>query len=660
VSKLNTKATGPASLEYSTYLGGSGETGGNIIFSGIGYYAAEGLAVDALGDAYVAGFANSQDFPVTIGAYQSTNLASATGGTNVTVSKLNPTGTGLLYSTYIGGNSFTGDYSTGLVIDGQGNAYVTGFTFSLDYPTTPGAFQPVSLSSGNPETAFVSKLNPTGNSLVYSTFLGGSGEDDAYALAVDGTDDLYVAGSTGSTDFPVTSNAYQSTNKAAAESGDTAFLTELNPAGSAELYSTFLGGSISDSAYGVALGSGGAVYLTGFTGSPDFPVTLGAFETKYNSAVSTAFIAEFDLGTAPVTQATATTLMSSANPQIPGKAVTFTATVAAGSGTPAGNVVFSVDEVAVATVALDGKGQAAYLAPSLAQGQHYILASYAGNSTYASSGAGLTETIQYPQPAISSLTPFVETAGGAGFMLTVNGANYYSGARVTWGSTILTTTYVSATQLIAQVPLSLVASAGSVEVTVTSLGGMSAPSTFTILGPTTTFPLLLSLLPASTTPGGLSFMLTVNGANFATNSIVLWNGKARTTRFVSSTKLTATILGTDISTQGIDLVTVANSVPKAKISAGLPFAVQSSAAVATITGASLADTPASNGDSMLTLTGTGFVPDSTVQINGESMTTEYVSPYQISAVLTGSDYLLLPAMVTVMNPSGISVGFEVQ
>ena len=107
---------------------------------------------------------------------------------------------------------------------------------------------------------------------------------------------------------------------------------------------------------------------------------------------------------------------------------------------------------------------------------------------------------------------------------------------------------------------------------------------------------------------------------------------------------------------------IAISVPKAEISAALPFAVQSSAAVATITGASLADTPASNGDYLLTLTGTGFLPDSTVQVYGGngSLTTEYVSPYQISAVLTASDYLLLPAMVTVKNPSGISAGFEVQ
>jgi hypothetical protein len=482
---------------------------------------------------------------------------------------------------------------------------------------------------------------------------------------VDGTDDLYVAGSTASADFPVTAGAYQITNKAATDAGYAAFLTELNPAGSAELYSTFLGGSTSDSAYGVALGSGGAVYLTGFTESSDFPVTTGAFETKYNSAVGTAFIAEFDLGTAPTAQATATTLLSSANPQVPGGAVTFTATVKSGSGTPAGNVVFSVDEVAVATVALGGNGQATYLAPSLAQGQHYILASYEGNSTYASSGAGLTEIIQYPQPTISSLTPLVGTTG-AGVMLTVNGTNYYSGATVTWGSTILTPTSVSATQLTAVVPLALVASPGSVEVTVTSLGGTSAPSTFTILGPTTTFPLLLSLSPGSMTPGGLSFTLTVNGANFATNSIVLWNGKARATQFVSSTKLTATILGPDIATQGTALVTVANSianlVPKAELSAALPFAVQSSAAVATITGASLADTPASNGDYLLTLTGTGFLPDSTVQVYGGngSLTTEYVSPYQISAVLTASDYLLLPAMVTVKNPSGISAGFEVQ
>ncbi len=661
VSKLNPAATvAKSSLVYSTYLGGTGESEDNIAFSGLGYYAAEGLGVDSLGDAYVAGFANSNDFPVTASAYQKTNLAYTEGGTNLTVSKLNPTGTGLIYSTYIGGNSPTGDYSTALAIDSSGDAYVTGFTFSSTYPTTTGAFQTQNSSVGT--TAFVTKLNPAGTGLVYSTFLGGSGGDSAYALAVDSTLDAYLTGETGSTDFPVTGNAFQSTNAAAQ---GTAFLTELNPAGSAELYSTFMGGSVSESGYGVALGKAGAVYLTGFTASPDFPVTPDAFETIYDSAVSTAFVAEFDLGTAPATRATVTTLTSSANPQAPGGAVTFTATVApvSGTGIPSGNVVFSVDEGAVTkTVALNSKGQATYLDSSLAQGQHYILASYAGNSTYAPSGAGLNQSIAYPPPAISSLSPFVANAGGAGFTLTVNGTSFYSGATVTWttttGATLLTTSYVSATQLTAQVPMNLIATANSAEVTVSSLGGTSAPFTFTITA-STGLPLLLSLSPQLTLAGGPQFTLIVSGANFAASAVVLWNGEVRQTTPVSSTELKATILASDILAEGTALVTVANPAPNAGTSTALPFAVQSSTPLAVITGASLADTADADGNYALTLTGTGFVPGSKVQLHGRTLATTYLSPYGLSALVPTGDYLLLPQVVTVMNsPTSISAGLE--
>src|SRR5208282_4315371 len=274
------------------------------------------------------------------------------------------------------------------------------------------------------------------------------------------------------------------------------------------------------------------------------------------------------------------------------------------------------------------------------------LASYEGNSTYASSGAGFTETIQNLPPTISSLSPSVTAAGGAGFTLQINGSNYFAGATAMWGSTALTTTYVNATQLTALVPAALIASAGSAEVTVTSLGGAlaSAPATFTI-APSSTFPLLLSLSADSTTAGGPQFTLTVDGANFAANAVVLWNGSERATQYVSSTQLTATILATDIKTQGTDLVTVVNPAPIAATSAALPFAVRSSTPVATITSASLTDTADGNGNYALTLTGTNFVPGSTVLWNGNSLTTTYASPYQIMAVVPTADYLLLPVVV---------------
>jgi hypothetical protein len=180
--------------------------------------------------------------------------------------------------------------------------------------------------------------------------------------------------------------------------------------------------------------------------------------------------------------------------------------------------------------------------------------------------------VQLP-PAIDGLGPAVASAGGPGFTLTVNGTNFVAGATVLWGSTALTTSYVSSTELTALVPLSLIASAGSAEVTVTSANGTSAPATFTITS-NNSFPLLLSLSPGSATAGGVGFTLTVNGANFVPGSVVLWNGAVRATQYGSSTQLTATILAADIAAPGTDLVTVASPAPNAATSAAQPFAVQ--------------------------------------------------------------------------------------
>jgi Bacterial Ig-like domain (group 3)/Beta-propeller repeat len=649
VSKLNTTGS---DLVYSTYLGGSGEAA-NIINT---LYVTMGIAVDKAGDAYVAGFAHSFDFPLTSGAYQSANLAYEIGGTNLTLSELNPTGTGLIYSTYLGGRSYPGDFSAGVAVDRTGNAYVTGYTYSSDFPTTPGAYQSSKVAAL--ETAFVSKFKPMGSGLVYSTFLGGSASEDSYGLALDGSGDLYVTGKTASSNFPVTPDAYQSTNKAAASGGDTAFLTELNPAGSGLLYSTFLGGSVADGGYGVALGNNGAIYLAGYTSSADFPVTSDAPETIYHAAINTAFVAAFNVA-APTAIATVTTLQSSANPQAPGDTVRFTATVApvSGTGIPAGNVTFLIDEVTVATVALDGTGTATYLASGLVQGGHYVLASYEGNSAYAGSGDGLTETIQFPPPAITGLLPFAATAGGAGFTLTLNGTYFYSGATVNWGATALKTTYVSETRLTALVPVSLIAAVGSAVVTVTSTGGTSAGATFTIT-PNNTFPLVLALVPSSRTAAGAGFMLTVNGANFAANSVVLWNGAVRETTYMGGAQLTAEISAADVATEGTNRVTVASFAPSAATTAALPLVVMSATPVATVWGGSIAVAADAGGNHLASLSGSDFVPASTMIWNKVSLPTNYVSPWQITGLITAADYTSLPAVVKVANPAGTSVSFE--
>jgi uncharacterized protein (TIGR03437 family) len=270
--------------------------------------------VDSAGNAYVTGYAYSADFPVTAGAFQTTNralvpygpggVAASYNRTNAFVTKLNPAGTALVYSTYLGGSgtSFYGDSASGLVVDASGNAYLTGGAASADFPVTQGAFQTTNNSqAGN--NAIVTKLNPAGSALVYSTYLGGSGSDSSNGLALDGSGNAYIAGRATSTDFPVTPAAIQTTNHS--ENGSNVFVAELNPAGAALLYSTYLGGSgasqFGDSASGVTIDNSGNVYIAGSAYSTDFPVTAGAFQTTKHSTNggSNAFVVKLDLTANP-------------------------------------------------------------------------------------------------------------------------------------------------------------------------------------------------------------------------------------------------------------------------------------------------------------------------------------------------------------------------
>jgi hypothetical protein len=262
VTKLNPSGS---ALVYSTYLGGSNEDWGN------------GIAVDSSGDAYVTGISSSWNFPTTAGAFQT----SLTGYSNAFITKLNPSGSALVYSTYLGG-SFA-DVGYGIAVDSSGHAYVTGNTQSTSFPTTPGAFQTSLLAHyGN---AFVTKLDPTGSALVYSTYLGGSGTsyccygDIAQGVAVDSLGHAYVTGGTVSSNFPTTAGAFQSSLASTVANGSNAFITELNPTGSALLYSTYLGGSSNDYGYGIAVDSSRNAYVTGYATSDNFPTTADAFDT---------------------------------------------------------------------------------------------------------------------------------------------------------------------------------------------------------------------------------------------------------------------------------------------------------------------------------------------------------------------------------------------
>ena len=241
-------------LAYSTYLGGGGNDDGRAI------------AVDGVGCAYVTGETVSSDFPATIPFDRSVGDI-----WNAFVTKLNPAGNGLVYSTYLGGSH--SDYGYAIAVDGVGSAYVTGWTGSSDFPTAT----PFDGSSNGGPDAFVTKLSPTGNSLVYSTYLGGNDYDYGYGIAVDGVGSAYVTGETISADFPTATPFDENFNGGFRD----AFVTKLSPGGNNLVYSTYLGGSAADYGRAIAVDEGGSAHVTGWTGSANFP-TATPFDSSYN------------------------------------------------------------------------------------------------------------------------------------------------------------------------------------------------------------------------------------------------------------------------------------------------------------------------------------------------------------------------------------------
>jgi hypothetical protein len=262
-------------LVYSSYLGGGSLEN-----------TSHAIAVDAAGNAYVAGTTRSTDFPTTAGVLDTT----LDGTHDIAVTKLNPSGSGQVYSTYLGGPS--ADTGAEVEVDTAGNAYVMGGSAGPSYPTTAGAFD---TSHNGLNDVVVSKLNPTGSALVYSTYLGGAANEQDADLAIDAAGNAYVAGITQSTMFtpyPTTAGAFDITYNGGTYD---AFVTKLNAAGSALAYSTYLGGSGNEGFAGatidaptsdVDVDSAGNAYVTGETASSNFPVTAGAWDTSYNGPVA--------------------------------------------------------------------------------------------------------------------------------------------------------------------------------------------------------------------------------------------------------------------------------------------------------------------------------------------------------------------------------------
>jgi len=289
------------SLLYSTYLGGSNAEGGS------------GVAVDSVGNAYVVGSTNSPDFPTTEGAFDRTCGTDANcdpyfppgshfcapspcepwKAYDAFVVKVSPDGAALIYSTYLGGNS--NDSASDIALDGQGNVYLTGSTTG-SFPTLnpyqsnlAGGFVGDFCLSWPCPDIFITKLNPQGSALLYSTYLGGSGVESAGAIAIDPNGNAYVVGATYSPDFPVSTGAYQST----LNSHSNAFVAKLNSAGNVLINSTFLGGGFGENwGSGIALDNLGNIYVTGITQSPNFPTVMPINSTLRGGR--DGFVTKFD------------------------------------------------------------------------------------------------------------------------------------------------------------------------------------------------------------------------------------------------------------------------------------------------------------------------------------------------------------------------------
>jgi uncharacterized protein (TIGR03437 family) len=257
-------------LLYSTLWGGRHLDGATLI------------RTDAAGNLYVLGDTQSDDFPVVNPAQarkseRPTPLCVMPGCTDIFISKFDPTGQQLLFSTYLGGAYI--ESALGMDVDVKGNVYVTGVTWSSDFPTTPGCFQPDRKGwSVTGRDVFVAKLNPTGSALLYSTHLGGSLNEEAFNLTVDAEGNAYVVGSTASNDFPTRNplQAYQENN-----GGVDGFITKLNPWGTELVYSTYLGGNDDDFCNDIKVDQEGHAYVTGATVSDNFPTTFGAYQTEW-------------------------------------------------------------------------------------------------------------------------------------------------------------------------------------------------------------------------------------------------------------------------------------------------------------------------------------------------------------------------------------------
>ncbi len=246
-------------LVFSTYIGGVGSSDQDDAYD---------IDVDDKGNMYVCGYAQASDFPTTVGAVDTTFA----GSNEAVLVKLNNSGSALDYATFLGGSGI--DNAASVVVDDQGNAYITGRTDSSNFPTTAGAYD----TTVSGLDIYVTKVNPLGTGLVFSTYLGGSDSDQASSINFDDNGDVYVTGYSMSNDFPTTAGAYDTTHNGNYDG----IITKLSSTGASLIYSTYIGGTSFDSVNGGMLRPDGQMIIVGSTSSSNLPTTAGAYDTTHN------------------------------------------------------------------------------------------------------------------------------------------------------------------------------------------------------------------------------------------------------------------------------------------------------------------------------------------------------------------------------------------
>jgi hypothetical protein len=587
-------------LSYSTYLGGSGTDFG------------VGLAVDSAGNAYVSGGTTSTNFPI-VGGVQ-TSMGSAT--LVAFVAKLNAAGTALVYSTYLGGNASTDGFK--IAVDSAGDAYVTGYTTSTNFPTV----NPIQSSLAGTQNAFLTKLNATGSALVYSTYLGGNGSDWALGITLDGADNVYLSGQTTSTNFP-TVNPIQSSYAGSQD----AFVTKVNAAGSALVYSTYLGGNAQDSGPGIAVDSTGAMYISGSTNSTNFP-TANAIQPTYGG-LGDAFVTKLSpSGNALVYS----TYLGGSN--FDGGAAGI-AVDSAGAAYVAGNT-FSTNFPTVNAFQSTFTGdQDTFITKVNAAGTALVYSTYLGGNHTVQPGVGglavdgagdayvggLTNSTDLP-----TVNPIQATYGGGsrdGFISELNAAGtalafstFLGGSGDDFDPALAPDSsgnlYVTGNTLSTNFP-----TANPLQVH--NAGGEDAfISKITIGNPV---PAITSLSSTSANEGSADLTLTLTGSGFIASSVVNWNGAALTTTYVSSTQLQAIIPAAELADEGSDTITVVNPAPGGGTSNALSFTVTPVPPTAGISGPTDGYQGVQGQTRTFTLTATS--PSSTDQAAGFTYTVQW-------------------------------------